>query len=519
MSSERGGKPPQTGLPADYNPGPSRFPRPVIAFDTVTVDSHYGGPKWKIVDQVPPSSSSGGAGTSAGEINKGAQNIEVTDDIIAGANNLLPVVYGGPVRLGPLIVGIVGDVAGTATYLNLTGVLSHGPIFSIDELVLDDKPGMEGASFESRLGLPTQVPLPTLVSAYASHGITYADAMPGVAYINIRLAAGMPLSNVPRVAVTLKGRTVFDMRTSVTAWSANPTLCLADFIKSPVYGAGKDYDVASFSVCADWNDAPAAGSAEPSRRIALALGNKQTVDEWITLLAVYANVELYQQGGKYYAIPRRAKSSSFVFNDANILRDSVTIERLPMRNVPTISTVKYTDTTVTPWSTRDCVPAMVPGVEENTVPPRDSTITLPGITRATQAAREALERLNWNIYGNTAYAWTGFDDAAGVRKGDVVTFTHAIGITGRLIWVNDVEDQGFGRYKFKGTGYDPLIFAGTPPLTVSPIDTSVLIPGLTPPKVTSVVGAEELYQKQNGIWDSRVRFEWVATGVDVSFDH
>jgi hypothetical protein len=417
--------------------------------------------------------------------------------------------------LGPLIVGTVGYRSGSTSYLYLTGMLSHGPISAVSKVYLDDKTDIAGVTFEGVLGTAGQTPLASLVTAYAQHSITYADAMANRAYVNVKLKSGIAISNMPRLNVMFYGRTLYDMRTATTAYSENPTLALADYIKSTAYGAGKDYDAPSFVECANFNDALAGG--EVSRKIALAITNRQSVEEWINTLALYANVEVYQVGGVYFASPRKAKGSSFVFTDDNVIQGSVSIARLPMRQVPTISTVKYTDTTVSPWSTRDSVPAKVANLTDANA--RDSTVVLPGINRASQAAREALERLNWNIYGNTSYVWAGFDDSAGVRKGDVVTFSNSVGVVDKLVWINNVDDKGFGRYQFNGTSYDPLIFSGTPASGTTPIDASVLVPGLTPPVVADVVGMEELYQKQNGDWDSRVRFEWTATGDDVSFDH
>ena len=62
----------------------------------------------------------------------------------------------------------------------------------------------------------------------------------GIAYLYVRYtfdADGFP-NGVPEVTVTVKGKKVFDPRTSTTAWSDNPALCLRDYLTSD-YGLGE----------------------------------------------------------------------------------------------------------------------------------------------------------------------------------------------------------------------------------------------------------------------------------------
>lgn len=449
------------------------------------------------------------------KVNRRASKIEATQDMIAGAGNVLPIIYGGPVKLGPLIVGVVA----LGETLHLTGALSHGPIQSIDKVTTDDSVDADPLEFEYRLGTPSQSVLATLVTAYAARGITYSDTMNGVAYVDVQFGTRKKLSSVPRLVVLAKGRTVLDMRTGTTAWSANPVLCAADFIKSTVYGIGDDYDVASFSDAANFNDEMVGSPAEPRCRLALAITQRQDNRSWLEVLAVYAECRIYKRGGIWYAAPRRARASSFVFNESNMVEKTVKIIRAPSRSIPTVSTVQFTDTAVLPWQTR---PATMPSSEAaaGTLPWRETSITLPGVLRSTEALRKAIQRLNALNYGSTALQFAAFDEAITVNPGSVVTVTNRLGLVARLFEVNEVVDYGFGRYGIAATSYDARIFSSVAQPITPPIDASVGLP------VAGSIGlpvfataAEELYQTQTGSWATRLRFTWTYTGNPSTLDH
>jgi len=64
----------------------------------------------------------------------------------------------------------------------------------------------------------------------------------GIAYLYVRLsydADAFP-NGVPEITVTIKGKKVYDPRDGSTAWSANPALCLRDYLTNTTYGLGED---------------------------------------------------------------------------------------------------------------------------------------------------------------------------------------------------------------------------------------------------------------------------------------
>jgi hypothetical protein len=69
---------------------------------------------------------------------------------------------------------------------------------------------------------------------------TSAHRLQGIAYLYVRFkysADAFP-NGIPAVSATIRGKKVFDPRTSTTAWSDNPALCLRDYIASD-YGLGQ----------------------------------------------------------------------------------------------------------------------------------------------------------------------------------------------------------------------------------------------------------------------------------------
>ena len=87
------------------------------------------------------------------------------------------------------------------------------------------------------LGSPDQTADADLVSEVADW--TTDHRLRGVSYLYIRLSYDQDTfpNGVPEITATIKGKKVFDPRTSTTAWSDNPALCLRDYITSG-YGLG-----------------------------------------------------------------------------------------------------------------------------------------------------------------------------------------------------------------------------------------------------------------------------------------
>ena len=174
-------------------------------------------------------------------------------------NAQIPVVYGER-QVG--ITRVFLETSGTDNeYLYMAGVLCEGEIQSIEEVYIDDKlvtfasalthgsvveVGSGDANFykdstshiqvQAFLGLDNQVSS-SILSTSTNWGANHR--LRGVAYLALRFKWNQDIfGQIPQVKVTLKGRKIYDPRTTTTAYSSNPALCLLDYLRSSRYGKG-----------------------------------------------------------------------------------------------------------------------------------------------------------------------------------------------------------------------------------------------------------------------------------------
>jgi hypothetical protein len=90
----------------------------------------------------------------------------------------------------------------------------------------------------ARNGTDSQTAISEMVSEIPEW--TSAHRLRGIAYLYIRFEfdADVFPNGIPEVTATVKGRKVFDPRTSTTAWSDNPALCLRDYLTNSRFGMG-----------------------------------------------------------------------------------------------------------------------------------------------------------------------------------------------------------------------------------------------------------------------------------------
>jgi hypothetical protein len=173
-------------------------------------------------------------------------------------NAQIPVVYGER-QVG--ITRVFLETSGTDNeYLYMAGVLCEGEIQSIEEVYVDDKlvtfasalthgtvveVDSGDANFykdsshiqvQAFLGLDNQVSS-SILSTSTNWGTNHR--LRGVAYLALRFKWNQDIfGQIPQVKVTLKGKKVYDPRTTTTAYTSNPSLCLLDYLRSNRYGKG-----------------------------------------------------------------------------------------------------------------------------------------------------------------------------------------------------------------------------------------------------------------------------------------
>ena len=87
-------------------------------------------------------------------------------------------------------------------------------------------------------------------------GWTTSQRLDGISYLYLRMQYDSTLfeQGIPNVSVLVKGKPVYDPRTSTTAYSNNPALCIRDYLLDTDYGLGcaaDEIDEDSFETAAD----------------------------------------------------------------------------------------------------------------------------------------------------------------------------------------------------------------------------------------------------------------------------
>lgn len=429
---------------------------------------------------------------------------------VAALNDPVRICY-GRVRIGAQITYPIeygGD-------LLLPFVIARGRIDAVELAEFDD--GSVGTEISSHLyyGVDAGELDAWLQSAWALRGRTYSDVLPGIAYGVLRIPPGYTRS-ISGLTLTIRGTRVYDPRDgaqtlgvrSTYKYSADPVLALADFLSNATYGKGETLDWASVTTCANVSDQTVSGS--PRRRIGLVIDQVATLDEWEEALRGYAGVFIVREGGTVRLIPDAPAASVFSFTNAagsaNYIADSLQIEQRARRDAPTVVTVEWTDTAVTPWALRQHT-EKAPGVESGTTPWRESVVQMPGIQSASQARRHALRLLNEYLIADTTVRLLAIDTAAQLRRGDVVSLTDGAGFSSKLFRLVEHRPRELGRWEESLVEYSSELYSDAVVDSPAPPDTNLPQP-TSPVNVSSLTMTEEVYRVQTGLFASRWRVTW-----------
>jgi len=154
--------------------------------------------------------------------------------------------------------------SGTVVYMSTTGskneylhiviALAGHEIEEIEEVYFNDDlvplSGNAATGFYSgvanvykHLGSPTQDADPYLISdtnSLTDGKWTAAHKLSGIAYVYVRLTWDTEKfpSGIPNISAVIKGKKVYDPRSTATAYSANAALCLRDYLTDSALGMG-----------------------------------------------------------------------------------------------------------------------------------------------------------------------------------------------------------------------------------------------------------------------------------------
>lgn len=173
---------------------------------------------------------------------------------VTGRNPIAPrqIIY-GRTRAGGNIVYMEGTDSNK--YLHIVIALAGHEIdaiekvyFNDEEVVFDGSGNVTTGKYANRvriktaLGTDDQVAFADLVSE-SDGKWTSNHRLRGVAALYVRLEYDQDkfFGGVPNISALIRGKKVYDPRTTLTAWSQNPALCLNDYLTNSDYGLGCVY--------------------------------------------------------------------------------------------------------------------------------------------------------------------------------------------------------------------------------------------------------------------------------------
>lgn len=146
----------------------------------------------------------------------------------------------------------ISNGTGTTSYLHMVITLAGHVCEEIESIYFDDQlvtiepdgsvasgPYAGAVYVAKSLGDEEGQPFPVLVSQ-SGGGWTEAHRQAGCTKIYVRLTFNVDIfpNGVPNITAVVKGKKVYDPRTLTTAWSDNPALCVADYLRDSTFGLG-----------------------------------------------------------------------------------------------------------------------------------------------------------------------------------------------------------------------------------------------------------------------------------------
>ncbi|MEM1142721.1 MAG: phage tail protein [Pseudomonadota bacterium] len=427
---------------------------------------------------------------SASSLNSQAPIQEVQRNVVAD-NRVVPIAY-GHTQLGGLIFALdYSNDTFTVGYL-----LCQGEIGGVLSVWADGEAMPEGVRINTYTGAAGQGVDPLLSGAI----LDYADTLDGLAYIVIQYAGGV-FQTWPQIVAEIQGKLVWDPRAAGLAFTKNSALHLADFLGSSEYGPGYTVDESALIAAANACD-DTTGTGEARRESFMVLDTPRSPESYADIMRTYAGCFLVYRAQTVYLVPDRPSASVATFTASDIVDGSMRIRKKSTRDLPTVIQVMYTDTSGNEWRERPADEVAIPG------PRRVSRIRLPGITRHSQAYREAVERLNKLQLSDLEVDFVVFDNGLAREVGDRITASHPYGLTSKALRIIAPPEQtSEGRWRIRAEEYDPAAYSDQ--VITQPSSPDTTAPVNAPPAApTALTIGETTYQLQNGNFASRLDITW-----------
>jgi len=255
----------------------------------------------------------------------------------------------GKMRVGGQVV-FISNSGDDNKYLHMAIAFASHEIESYEEIWFNDKKvwtlsgGFQSdwgtyVTIDRKFGTDGQAASTDLVNANVLW--TTNHKLSGIAYIAFRLEWDTDKfpQGVPNITAVLKGKKVYDPRTSSTVWSQNPALCLRDYMLDDKYGLGEvsaNIDntslTAAANLCEEQITLDAGGAQDRYRCNGVIETGNQIRANIEQLLASMGGMLTYS-GGKYFIDGAEYKTPTLTFTEADVISEIQTQTKQSRRGV------------------------------------------------------------------------------------------------------------------------------------------------------------------------------------------
>ena len=411
-------------------------------------------------------------------------------------------------------------------------LLCEGEIDGMIGAEIDNQPLRSGVAMNSYVGTASQAVDPLIIACLAEIGVTYTDALPGLAHVVLSIPATAYGANELRgIDIEYRGKKVFDSRdntqveTNTATWkySNRSALVLTDFLTSgraiarnvlPRYGRRLKVREASVVAAANFNEELIGDVPNQSVRseVGFTLLEPTSNEQVEQMLRTHAMCHVDRLGDTVELIPDVARASVMTIDETQILRYERVGDR-KLQAAPTAITVNYTNTSVKPWRS-ESLTLYDPRVRTGELPEIPGTVELRACQSRRQALGIGLRRLQTEMLSTRAWGFSVGAFGMQLQKADRVQVTHPIGFTNKAFTIDTATDVGFGEFYAKVSEYDANMFSPVIQTEPQALGSGASNCGTVPAVGTVTVTQRSVNELQSGgsyACILRARATWPAT--------
>lgn len=431
----------------------------------------------------------------------------------------IPVIYGTR-KVGGTRVFL--EVSGSSNeYLHLVIALGEGEIDSIPTVYLDDVDVTDSkfsglVTLGKYLGTDSQAADSTLTTSVPSKWTADHRGL-GVAYLAVKLKyAASAFTNLPTVTAVVKGRKVYDPRTTTTAWSSNPALCIRDYLTNTRFGKGipaAQIDDASFIAAANYCDELVAipGGTQARYSCDGVVDINQTAYNNLKALLTSCRGLLVYSGGMYKLVVDQVTTPGFAFTEDNIT-GNWTITQPGRRSKYNRVTAGYYNP-ANNWQPDLAISDSTAYRATDNGLILETKLDLPFTANTYRAQQLAGLHLKQSRFGLTV-TFTAFQEAIRCEVGGIVSITHSTpGWVAKAFRVVQLTLKDSGEVEVIAVEYDATVY-NLDSLTAITSTPTLNLPNPftveTPSGLTLTSGSSELQLNGDGTVTSRIKCVWQA---------